>query len=135
MSHETQILTTAGVRSSGEQSPHPIPSTPRSPRTLEYRERGLSIRPATMDDLPFIDSLQKMHTHMVGWMPGKQIEGKIAAGHVLVAEANSGQCSVVSGQNGPQLTTDHRQPTTPLGYCISQDQYSGRDDVGVIYQL
>ena len=46
----------------------------------------ISVRPATMDDLPFIDQLQKKHTKQVGWMPTKQLEGKIKAGHVLVAE-------------------------------------------------
>jgi GNAT superfamily N-acetyltransferase len=74
----------------------------------------LNVRPATMNDVPFIDQLQKMHSHMVGWMPGKQIEGKIAAGHVIIAEDDA---------------------KTAIGYCISQDQYHGRDDVGVIYQL
>src|SRR5688500_10375418 len=75
---------------------------------------AVSVRVATPADQPFIDGLQKMHTHMVGWMPGKQIEGKIAAGQVVIAE-------------------DERK--APVGYCISHDQYSGRDDVGVIYQL
>ena len=53
----------------------------------------VSIRPATMEDLPFIDGLQKKHTKQVGWMPTKQLEGKIGAGHVMVAEGR-----VVSGQ-------------------------------------
>jgi hypothetical protein len=77
---------------------------------------AVTVRPATVKDIPFIDHLQKMHGHMVGWMPSKQIEGKIDAGHVLVAE-------------------EAPAPHAPLGYCISQDQYAGRDDVGVIYQL
>ncbi len=46
----------------------------------------ITVRPATMDDLSFIDGLQKKHTKQVGWMPTKQLEGKINAGHVLVAE-------------------------------------------------
>jgi hypothetical protein len=75
---------------------------------------AVSVRPGTVADIPFIDQLQKMHSHMVGWMPTKQIEGKIAAGHVIVAE---------DAQHGP------------LGYCISQDQYHGRDDVGIVFQL
>src|SRR4051794_3836910 len=49
---------------------------PRSP---------ISIRQGTMEDLAFIDSLQKKHGNMVGWMPTKQLEGKIGAGNVLVA--------------------------------------------------
>ena len=75
---------------------------------------SMTVRPAIAPDVPFIDHLQKMHSHMVGWMPGKQLEGKISAGHVLIGE-------------------DEKK--TPVGYVISQDQYMGRDDVGVIYQL
>src|SRR5215208_1057725 len=69
----------------------------------------ISIRPATPGDLAFIDSLQKKNTNAVGWMPTKQLEGKVGAGHVLVAEG--------------------------AGYCISRDQYFKRDDVGIVYQL
>ena len=53
----------------------PVPKTP------------IDIRVATMGDLAFIDSLQKLHTKQVGWMPTKQLEGKIAKGQVLVAWA------------------------------------------------
>ena len=45
----------------------------------------VTVRPATVDDLPFIDALQKRHAKQVGWMPRQQLEGKIAAGQVLVA--------------------------------------------------
>jgi hypothetical protein len=38
------------------------------------------------DDLAFIDGLQKMHSHMVGFMPRKQLEKYVADGHVLIAE-------------------------------------------------
>src|SRR6266487_3169227 len=38
----------------------------------------ITVRPAVASDQPFTDSLQKMHSHMVGWMPGKQLEEKIA---------------------------------------------------------
>jgi hypothetical protein len=78
--------------------------TPRCP---------ISVRPATVKDLPFMDHLQKMQGHMVGWMPTKQFEGKIALGQVVIAESDK----------------------TPVGYCISSDQYAGRDDVGIVYQL
>src|SRR3982751_5788863 len=50
---------------------------PRSPVT---------VRVATPADLPFIDSLQKLHSKQVGWMPTKSLEQKVAAGAVLVAE-------------------------------------------------
>ena len=97
MSHEEQIVSTARARSSV--------LVPRAP---------VQVRPATMNDLAFIDSLQKKHTHMVGWMPMQQLEGKIKLGHVIVAEDESKR---------------------PVGYCIGHDQYFKRDDVGIIYQL
>ena len=43
----------------------------------------ISIRPATLGDLPFIDSLQKKTTKQVGFMPTKQFEGKNKAGSRL----------------------------------------------------
>ena len=46
----------------------------------------IAIRPAVLSDIPFMDRLQKLHTRQVGWMPTAQFEGKIAAGHVLIAE-------------------------------------------------
>jgi hypothetical protein len=55
MSHEMEILSTQ-VKASSEQAiqPRPLPLAPRP---------SLAIRPATMEDLPFIDRLQKMHEH------------------------------------------------------------------------
>src|SRR3954453_10027826 len=73
----------------------------------------ITIRPATMNDIPFIDSLQKMHTKQVGWMPTKTLEGKVGLGHVLVAE----------------------DATERAGYLMGNDQYFKHDDVGIIYQL
>jgi hypothetical protein len=72
-----------------------------------------SVRVATMTDLPFIDRLQKMHREMVGWMPAQQLEGKIGMGQVIIAESAG----------------------VAVGYCIGQDQYFKRDDVGIIYQM
>src|SRR5688572_33420086 len=95
----------------------PVIPIPRGPVT---------VRPAVAGDLPFIDSLQKRSTHAVGWMPTKQLEGKIAAGHVLVAWASS-PCLAEEETTGWK--------PVPLGYCISRDQYFKRDDVGIVYQL
>src|SRR5687767_9264840 len=81
------------------------------------------VRGATLADLPFIDSLQKKHAKMVGWMPGKQLEEKIGAGHVLVAEEADDSAIEVS-----DLKLERR-----VGYCIGHDQYFKRDDVGIIY--
>src|SRR4051812_13156171 len=74
----------------------------------------VSVRPATMEDLPFIDGLQKKHTKQVGFMPTKQFEGKIKLGHVIIAEGDAKE---------------------RVGYLIGNDQYFKRDDVGVIYQI
>src|SRR5688572_19264308 len=50
---------------------------------------AIHVRLATLADIPFIDELQKKHQKMLGWTPRKTIEGKIAAGHVLVAEGRT----------------------------------------------
>jgi hypothetical protein len=94
-----------------------------------------TIRPATIDDLPFLDALQKLHTKQVGWMPTKQFEGKIKLGHVLVAEEVRDQKSEISSDS-VSLTSDLRPLTSvPVGYCMGHDQYFKRDDVGIIYQM
>jgi hypothetical protein len=87
----------------------------------------VSIRPAVAGDLGFIDSLQKMHTNMVGWMPMQQLEQKIAGGNVLVARASS-PCSENEAR-------DTGWKPVLLGYIIGHDQYFKHDDVGIIYQL
>src|SRR5687767_10679654 len=73
----------------------------------------ISIRLATLDDVDFVDKMQKKTLAMVGFMPTAQIEGKIKLGHVLIAEAG----------------------VERLGYCIGNDQYFKHDDVGIIYAL
>ena len=75
---------------------------------------AVKIRLAGSADLPFIDQLQKLHTHMVGFFPRKQMEGYLALGAVQIAVDEAGKA---------------------LGYIVSRDQYSGRDDVGMIYQI
>src|SRR5688572_8554798 len=99
------------------------------------RGGAIDVRLATVADIPFIDELQKKHQKMLGWTPRKTIEGKIAAGHVLVAESRSSEFGVrSSGKDDPNA--ERRMPNAdPLGYCISQDRYMGRDDCGVIYQM
>src|SRR5258706_12784466 len=85
---------------------------------------AVSIRPATVDDLAFIDSLQKQHTRQVGWMPTHALDEKLRRGHVIVAEEPSPQPSPGVPGEGVRV-----------GYCIGHDQYFKRDDVGIIYQL
>jgi hypothetical protein len=75
---------------------------------------GINIRPATAGDVPFMDSLQKLHLRQVGWMPTKQLAEKVSMGHVLIARSEVGES---------------------LGYCMGRDQYFKRDDVGIIYQM
>jgi hypothetical protein len=82
--------------------------------TIPIPRSPVSIRPAAMSDLPFIDSLQKLHSKQVGWMPTKQLEERIKAGHVLLAEDEA---------------------TTRIGYCIACDRYMKREDCGIIYQM
>ena len=77
-------------------------------------QTDVSVREATPDDVPFIDSLQKVHRTQVGFMPAGQILGKIEAHEVIVAVDEAG---------------------TPVGYCIGTDRYFKHDDVGIIYQL
>ena len=76
----------------------------------------VTVRPAlpgAEGDAAFIDGLQKMHSHMVGWFPHKQVEKYVESGAVLIAEGGGER----------------------LGYVIAADKYAGRDDVGIVYQL
>lgn len=134
--------TTLGTRDSGLGTATP-PSLPRpEPRS----PGGIAIRVATLEggrDVAFIDALQKKHSRMVGWFPTSQLEAYIKGGHVLVAEAATG--GPESRVPGPALmhhshlglgTRDAGQRAgEPVGYVIAKDRYSGRDDVGIVYQL
>src|SRR5262245_23237046 len=99
---EATLRDTGGIRNAKIGSSHrctrmndinPIIPIPRVP---------ITVRPGTMDDLPFMDELQKIHTKQVGWMPTKQFEGKIKLGQVIIAEDSA----------------MHR-----VGYCIGHDRY------------
>src|SRR4051812_519522 len=74
----------------------------------------VSVREATLADVPFIDQLQKLHRAGVGFMHRGTLEGKIKAREVLVAEDAGGQ---------------------RVGYVIGTDRYFKHDDVGIIYHL
>lgn len=76
---------------------------------------AMRVRVGTLDDLPFMDALQKAHSKQLGFFPRAQMEGYLNAGHVLVAE------EAASGER--------------LGYVASRDRYLKRDELGVIYQL
>ncbi len=83
---------------------------------------AINIRVATVNDLPFLDGLQKQNNKALGYFPTKQFEGYIAMGGVLVAEERMAVASL-AGTAGC------------VGYCISRDRYLKRDELGVIYQL
>ena len=79
-------------------------------------------------------------------MPTKQLEGKIRAGHVLMAEEVNRTGITRSpgsqiGLSGDAFSVTQssvlspRHSPTPVGYCIGHDQYFKRDDVGIIYQM
>src|SRR5438034_2560450 len=113
-----------------------IPTPPPAPRC------PINIRPATMNDLAFIDSLQKLHAKQVGWMPTKQLEGKIEKGQVIVAEEERGREGEGATRREEDTPSSGRlvalspcRLVFPVGYCIAHDQYFKRDDVGIIYQM
>ena len=125
------------MRSGPLLSPTPTPT----PMPMPLTRANVTIRPGVLGDVPFLDSLQKLHTKQVGWMPTKQFEGKIAAGHVLIAEAADGLPLTANGLEQSRtsslspLSAVSRQPSAPLGYLIGNDQYFKHDDVGIIYQM
>lgn len=89
---------------------------------------SMHVRSATTADLPFIDALQKMHSHMVGFIPLKQFEKHIADGNMLIAEELA-----MRNTGGPP--TPVPPDACPMGYVLAKDQYLKRDDVGIVYQL
>ena len=95
------------------------------------------IRPATLADVAFIDKLQKLHNHAVGWMPTASLEQKIRAGNVIVAEENYSVGVVAHHSDDAATGTvgEYTHPTKAVGYCIGHDQYFKRDDVGIVYQM
>jgi hypothetical protein len=87
---------------------------------------SVDVRVATLDDLKFIDGLQKQHSKQLGFMSTRTLQGKIELGHVLVAEGTCGPHQGTCGQH---------QAKERLGYSIGTDRYHKHDDIGVIYQL
>ena len=105
--------------------PMPLPTT------------SITIRPGTLGDVDFLDALQRKTTKQVGFMPRKQFEGKVAAGHVLIAEEVERSEFGVERHASFSLSTANSQLSTPrpVGYLIGNDQYFKHDDVGIIYQM
>jgi hypothetical protein len=100
----------------------------------------ITVRPGRIDDLPFIDALQRAQTKQVGWMPTKQIEQKLASGQVLIAEEEDspqrhGGTEAGSNLERASVSPCLRGEKSPVGYVIASDRYFKRDDVGIVYQL
>ena len=74
----------------------------------------ITTRLATMDDLGFIDALQKKNSRQLGFFPRAQMEGYIKNEWVRVAMDEGGRA---------------------IGYCASRDRYLKRDELGVVFQL
>src|SRR5438309_8988124 len=91
-----------------------LSNNPMMAITLPAPRHPISIREATMADIPFIDALQKIHKPQVGFMYMETLEEKIALKHVLVAEDEAKH---------------------PVGYCIGNDKYLKREELGVIYHM
>ena len=69
----------------------------------------VTVRLATLADVPFIDSLQKKFGKQLGFMADSWLASRIAKGEVLVADG--------------------------AGYIIFQDKYHKREELGLIVQL
>src|SRR4051794_13102205 len=107
----------------------------------------VSIRVATMSDLPFIDALQKKNGKCVGFLHEAALKGKIEDGHVLIAESDEaterrvaprrgheGKCEEAAKQFPPSSPASLRAyvaSSLPLGYVISTDRYMKHENVGI----
>ena len=110
---------------------------------------AVSVREATMGDLPFIDALQRPTTRAVGYFPRGQFEGYVQQNAVLIAEgdgeARPSGSAIAAGDVGSGGVETRAAPValphgraslrTPLGYVIHKDRYLKRDELGVVYQL
>src|SRR5947209_3469804 len=83
----------------------------RQPIALPPPRVPITIRPGVAGDVPFLDSLQKLHSKQVGWMPTAQFEGKIRAGHVIVAE------EAVASDQWP-VASERREEGTAAGSSL-----------------
>src|SRR5688572_9104935 len=102
---------------------HPVTSRERDPTSVVplVPRADVSIRVATMADLPFMDRMQKMHSKQLGYFPTKQFEDYIEQGAVLIAEEGAGFRVQGSGETGASSSSSlNPEPRTlnPLGYCI-----------------
>jgi hypothetical protein len=109
----------------GAGATSPICVDPRSSaaQPLPLPRVAIATRVATMDDLPFLDALQKQHSKALGFFPRAQMEGYVDNQWVLIAEPST------------EYSVPSTEEAKPLGYVISRDRYLKRDELGVVYQL
>jgi hypothetical protein len=93
--------------------------------------------------------LQKQHSKALGFLHHKALEGKVAAGHVLIAEGADDEArpsgsaiaerdvAVVSPTSPAAIALPDGRASwrEPLGYVIGNDRYYKRDDVGAVFQM
>ena len=91
----------------------------------------VSVRVATLADVPFMDALQKRNGKALGHFTWKQFEEYVEMGSVLVAEADVKREYVKREEASPHVFTSSRF----MGYIIHRDRYLKRDELGVIFQL
>ena len=73
----------------------------------------LVIRDATLADVPFFDAQQRAAKGALGFFPTGQFEGYVREHLALVAEVNGRR----------------------VGHLLARDRYSGRDELGIVYQV
>ena len=95
----------------------------------------VAVRVGTMDDLPFIDRLQKAHSKELGFLPRMALEGKVKLGQVLIAEVVGDEGQGVRGENAALTASPSSLLPSPAGYLIAADRYFKRDEVGYVTQV
>ena len=107
-----------------------------------------------MNDIPWIDAMQKAHSRQLGFLPTQALIGKVKLGQVIVAEVDTRVAATlvaglddsvdsnelpgnsVSGYNASQGSRLHGGLCpTPIGYLMAADRYFKRDEIGYITQL
>ncbi|MEM8782527.1 MAG: hypothetical protein AAGE65_06665 [Planctomycetota bacterium] len=135
------------------RAPSPSPSLregSRALRALPASEVAFDVRRGTLDDLPWVDAMQKADRLGLGFRFMEELKGHVREGNLWVAERRgSGRCPVAGGQEGTLAGNDADASASagpwPLGtghcdaervaYCIARDRYMKRDEVGLIVQM
>jgi hypothetical protein len=137
---------------SGDERPRDV-VTAQAPRPLPGAAIDFEVRPATEDDIPWIDALQResnREARALGFWSLQMFAGYIAKGNVWIAqkqgtadcadfadeEETSGADSASRLASESASSAKSAVPSLGrLGYLIAADTYFKREDVGVIYQM